>query len=346
MFLEDCWYVGAWSHEVKNEKIVGVKILNQPVALYRLADGTLRAIADRCPHRFAPLSMGCVEGQSIRCMYHGLKFDSQGNCQEIPGGGPLHAIKPARVYPVTEQDGWIWVWMGLPELADKALVPSAFGLDNPAFYMRSAQLDYAANYMLINDNLCDLSHVDFVHAKTLGWATGGGWSTTNPDISKIDRGIRIQRWFVSQPTSPTNPTPVDTWNAYDFLAPGVFVMESKSYKQGTAAACDFKEPTGEPQTYRVEQQAVTPISENETRYFYATGFDSRMPEKLLEGIFKIVMDAFAEDKTIIEAQQKIIESTPDDMDRSFIPHDRALTRFRRMMEHLKSKQQRYSSDDS
>lgn len=59
--------------------------LNTPIILYRDADGDAVAMEDRCSDRFAPLSKGRLEGDKIRCMYHGLKYTSTGECIEIPG---------------------------------------------------------------------------------------------------------------------------------------------------------------------------------------------------------------------------------------------------------------------
>jgi len=105
-------------------------------------------------------------------MYHGLLFDPDGTVVEIPGQDKIPPQARVRAYPAVERASWIWVWMGASDLADPALVPSAFGLVRQGREMRSGRLDYRAHYELINDNLCDLSHVDFLHEKTLGAATG------------------------------------------------------------------------------------------------------------------------------------------------------------------------------
>ena len=334
-FLKNCWYVAAWSHELGDGAMLGRKIIGEPVMLARRPDGSAFALADRCSHRRAPLSLGRIEeGCVIRCMYHGLRFDDSGKCLSVPGTDTLPPNTSVRSYPVIEQHSWLWVWMGDPQKADPALVPEAFGLDDPQWTMRADQLDYAAHYELVNDNLCDLSHVDFVHETTLGHVTGGGWAEAMPTIKPHERSVRFERWFVAKPASPTNPMLVDTWSAYTYHVPGIFVMENRSYKHGEAEACGFKEPTREPMTRRIEQQAVTPISESSTRYFYATGFDSRMPSKLLDPIFDVIMATFAEDKTIIEAQQRIWDATPPDMPMAFIPQDKAPAMMRQILKKL------------
>ena len=57
-------------------KIIALADLN--IAVFRLVDGRMFAVEDRCPHRFAPLSLGRIEGDDLRCMYHGLRFRSDG----------------------------------------------------------------------------------------------------------------------------------------------------------------------------------------------------------------------------------------------------------------------------
>ena len=85
MFLRNGWYVAAWNREVTRERPLGRTLLGEPVVLYRRADGTPVALEDRCCHRHAPLSLGTVVGDDLRCGYHGLKFDGCGVCVEIPG---------------------------------------------------------------------------------------------------------------------------------------------------------------------------------------------------------------------------------------------------------------------
>lgn len=334
MFLRNCWYVAAWTHEVPEASPIGRRVIGEPVVLFRSPDGAISALADRCAHRHAPLSMGRIEEAGLRCMYHGLVFDRDGDCVSVPGSTAVPPNCSVRRYPVIVRDSWVWIWPGDPARADPALVPQAIGLDNPDLVMRSGEIDYRANYMLINDNLCDLSHVDFVHENTLGLVSGGGWSDEVPRVMPTDRGLRIERWFVGKPASPSNPTLVDTWSTYDYLVPGIFVMTNKSYPAGMAEQCGRMAPEEKPMTYRVEQQAVTPLSDTETRYFFATGFDAKMPAKLLDGIFTTVMDAFTEDRLMIEAQQRIWEVTPPGEPMAFIAHDKGPSMFRRIMSRM------------
>ena len=67
MFLKESWYVFGWERDLDQAGgILGRVIIGEPVVIWRTAGGELRAMADRCPHRHAPLSRGRVEGDSIR----------------------------------------------------------------------------------------------------------------------------------------------------------------------------------------------------------------------------------------------------------------------------------------
>jgi phenylpropionate dioxygenase-like ring-hydroxylating dioxygenase large terminal subunit len=338
MFLQNCWYVAAWDHEVPASGPIGRQVVGEPLVLFRNRSNEIRVLADRCPHRHAPLSLGRLEDGKLRCMYHGLLFDEYGACLSVPGSTVIPPNSKVRTYPSVVRDNWVWVWPGDPELADPSLIPKAFGLENPKLVMKADQIDYKANYMLLNDNLCDLSHVDFVHETTLGLASGGGWSDEVPKVTLRDRALQFERWFVGKPASPTNPKLVDTWSTYTYSVPGIFVMENRSFPHGTARQLSHMQPTGEGDTYRVEQQAVTPVSETATRYFFATGFDARIPAKILGGIFDVVMAAFAEDRTIIEAQQAIWNMTDSHEPMAFIAHDKAPAMFRRLVAKLLAKE--------
>jgi hypothetical protein len=70
-YLRRIWYMAVWSHEV-GRHLLRRGIIGEPILLYRGEDGSVSALTDRCPHRFAPLSAGTLEGDTVRCTYHGL----------------------------------------------------------------------------------------------------------------------------------------------------------------------------------------------------------------------------------------------------------------------------------
>ena len=132
MFLRNYWYVAAWSEEV-GRKPLQRWLLNEPLAMWRRRDGTPAALADRCPHRGAPLSNGRIVGDDIECGYHGLSFCGDGGCTAVPGAGTLPAGLSTRAYPVVERWGRIFIWMGDPALADEAKIPDYHWKDDPGW---------------------------------------------------------------------------------------------------------------------------------------------------------------------------------------------------------------------
>lgn len=83
MFLKDPWYVAGWNAEFEASDLAGRMIAGEPVVFFRKQNRTLTALPDRCPHRWAPLSKGRLEGDNVRCMYHGVKFNAEGACIEV-----------------------------------------------------------------------------------------------------------------------------------------------------------------------------------------------------------------------------------------------------------------------
>ena len=117
--IKNAWYVAGWASQIKSDELLSRTFLNVPIILYRDSDGNAVAMEDRCCHRFAPLSKGRLEGDSIRCMYHGLKFSATGDCIEIPGGDKIPPNMKVKTFPVTERQKLVWIWLGDPTLANE-----------------------------------------------------------------------------------------------------------------------------------------------------------------------------------------------------------------------------------
>lgn len=168
-YLRNAWYVAAWSDEIAVASSLRRTLLDEAVALFRDEHAVLHAIVDRCPHRFAPLSMGCVVGEAIRCPYHGLRFDGSGRCVHNPhGNGTIPKSARVRAFPIVERHGIAWIWMGDAQRADPATIPD-FGLfDTDTNYVGRGYLEIDANYQLGTDNILDLSHIAYIHRESLG----------------------------------------------------------------------------------------------------------------------------------------------------------------------------------
>ncbi|WP_193076005.1 aromatic ring-hydroxylating dioxygenase subunit alpha [Pseudomonas sp. FME51] len=341
MYLRNCWYVAAWDYEIAGDNLLARTIINEPLVFYRKAGGGIAALQDRCCHRSAPLSIGRKEGDALRCMYHGLKFDSDGVCIEIPGQDRIPPQACVRSFPVVEQYSWVWVWMGDPAMADPALIPPAMALDAPDWIFRSGSIEYEANYQLVNDNLLDFSHLSFVHSDSFG--VGPDWAQVRPKVTRLERGVRVQRWLPKQPVpnhirDVVEDDSMDLWITYDYLAPGVMVMHSCGLAKGSYEHFNGEEPSDfKAITHDLTCQAITPCTDDTSRYFFSWAPNRHTrtgaSEALADGMIAIARAAFEEDRQIIEAQARNLKMAPDAKQVPIV-FDNALSQLRWVLDKL------------
>ncbi|HUY68583.1 MAG TPA: Rieske 2Fe-2S domain-containing protein, partial [Alphaproteobacteria bacterium] len=165
----DYWYPVAWASDLKPGTACGVQFAGAPIALVRTASGRLYALEDRCAHRQVPLSLGMVEGERLRCTYHGWTYDCTGACVDLPyvDIGPARMPNGVRAYPVCEVDGLLLVFPGDPALAEarKPLRLGAFG--DRHYKTRRLNRHVAAHYSFMHENLMDMNH-QFLHRRNMG----------------------------------------------------------------------------------------------------------------------------------------------------------------------------------
>jgi phenylpropionate dioxygenase-like ring-hydroxylating dioxygenase large terminal subunit len=154
--------VVAWDHEVPADGLFKRTVIGEPLLLFRTQDGAITALEDRCCHRHAPLSKGRKEGDCVRCGYHGMVFNAQGVCVEVPGLDTVPPKARVRHYPVVLKSRWVFVWMGDAALADETQLPDNFSCDHPDWRNIPGYMHYDTPYLLICDNLLDFSHLSYV----------------------------------------------------------------------------------------------------------------------------------------------------------------------------------------
>lgn len=333
-YVRNAWYVASWTQDLEGGKPVAMSILGEPLVIYRTTSGRLIALEDRCVHRLAPLSLGRCEGDNLRCMYHGLLYNPDGKVVSIPGQNLIPPTAKVKSYPVVDRHSWIWVWMGDSARADPTLIPPAVGFDDPNWILGRGHLDYQAEARLINDNLLDFSHLPYVHANSFG--AGEIFATQQPQITPLERGIRVERWIENSHIGARSgfADSVDSWQSYDFLIPGVLLMWSGGFPPGTAKACNYKKPSYEEAitTVTFTSQAVTPMGSKTARYFFSWGPHCRHGDAAMrDTLMKLAAQAFAEDKAMIEAQQRVLDRTEHPQVMA-IKHDHSVTLFNRLVE--------------
>jgi vanillate O-demethylase monooxygenase subunit len=198
MFIRNAWYVAALSAEIKAE-LFPRTILNEQVVMYRTSDGKVVALEDRCSHRQVPLSKGCLQGDQVQCWYHGIRFDSAGNCVHIPNQKVIPQRASVKAFPVADKHGFVWIWMGDPTRCDESQIPDHSVCTSPNWAGQMLYTRPKTDYRLGIDNFLDPSHVAFVHPGTV---TSQAVSEATPEIEVNGNYIRVRRILHMEKASP------------------------------------------------------------------------------------------------------------------------------------------------
>jgi phenylpropionate dioxygenase-like ring-hydroxylating dioxygenase large terminal subunit len=301
-YLRNVWYATAWADELGlATPLLARTVADQPLVIFRTNDGSVSALQDRCPHRFAPLSRGQRTEQGIRCGYHGLEFGSSGACIANPHGAVVQSLR-VHAYPATERYGMIWVWLGELELSDPSAIPDmSFVSSVPPTAFSKGYLPTSASHLLLTDNILDLSHADYLHPETLG---GGAMTRARARVEERKGSVHVT-WdsFDETPIPifksllPTPDTRVDMWTEVEWFPNGVMILH-------TGAT-----PTGKPREEGIDTwnaHIMTPEGDASTHYFYCNSRNYMMDDAEFNKLFATGLRAAFEheDKPMIEAQQQ------------------------------------------
>ena len=329
-FVRNAWYVASWARDLGRE-LVRRTVLGDDIVLYRKENGDPAALRDLCPHRSLPLSLGQLEGDTVRCGYHGMTFDCTGACVGVPGQADLPPNARVRSYPVAENMGLVWIWMGDPALADTDGIFDLPQYHDPAWGVGHGDaLHVEANYLLLTDNLCDPAHVTYVHPTTLGGPDG---ADATVEIERKEGCVTTVRW-----TPESEPVgffkafgdfagKVDRWQFYDMHVPSIAIIDFGSAEAGAGAMEGKRDDCI--QVYSCH--FMTPETENTTiDYWLHVRNFAPNDETVTDGISEQFRIAFAEDKVILQAIQHEEERHGTD-GRAGLDIDAAPGLFRRMV---------------
>ncbi|HSV81584.1 MAG TPA: aromatic ring-hydroxylating dioxygenase subunit alpha [Ramlibacter sp.] len=169
------WYVAGWAEEFPLGKLVGQTIVGLPVVLWRSEagpdKGRVVALDGRCCHKRMPLASGkLLADGTLECAYHGLCFNSSGKCVKIPTqpNAPIPTRAKVQPYPIAEQDGLVWIWMGEESPGERRppRVPEMNAPEWECIHQPNNVVD--ANYLLLIENLLDISHFYPLHDGNIG----------------------------------------------------------------------------------------------------------------------------------------------------------------------------------
>lgn len=165
------WYALAPISAFRTNELLPVTLWGEDIVLCRDDHGTFHALEDRCPHRQVRLSHGRLRNNSIVCAYHGWRINFAGGCEAIPSMTPDQRLPlcTIRSYPVRAQDGFVWVFAGDPELADRTPILSIPEFNDLNFVVSMTSIDVDAHFSFLIDNLMDMYH-GHLHAHYQAWS--------------------------------------------------------------------------------------------------------------------------------------------------------------------------------
>jgi phenylpropionate dioxygenase-like ring-hydroxylating dioxygenase large terminal subunit len=294
-YIRNLWYMAGWESEIVDTGFLTRTLLGTPMVFFRkTGDVGYAALADCCPHRFAPLSRGKREGDNVVCGYHGLTFDPNGKCVRSPFSDFVPPGCEVKSFPLVAKDSILWFWPGDPALADPTAIGD-FSCMTGAAPLGRGHLRFEAHYELLTDNLMDLSHVEFLHTGSFG---GGGVMFNGAHSVKHDDDAIWSNWWIPNIAPPPwasflpPETRVDHWMDMRWLAPASMLLEIGICPAGAGRNQPIIPPL-------IGPHIITPESEKSSHYFY--GFPKLAGAESTDAVGVAFKE---EDQPMIEAVQR------------------------------------------
>lgn len=306
-FVSDEWYVAAFADEVTRTPLAR-RLLGIPVVLLRRTDGGVAALEDRCPHRSMPLSLGTLEGDTLVCGYHGARFGCDGVCSGVPSQAVVPPGARTRAFPVEQHGPLVWIWMGAG--APPQAPPHPGWIDDAGWAASRQKLHMKASYVRLHENLLDLTHLSFLHARTFG----------TPDYASAPYETAIDaeagRFVITRSVVPTRlppiwakPTGLDGVDAAR-IASSTFVSPALHEVRVSFHACD--RPAAEQPSRAIRTaHIVTPESATSTHYFIHHARNFALEDGAITAFMhEQLLAAFQEDIDGLEAIERNLASYP------------------------------------
>jgi nitrite reductase/ring-hydroxylating ferredoxin subunit len=165
------WQPAALASELpeKDGAPVRVRLLGEDLVAFRDSNGKIGLVDAYCPHRRAPLFFGRNEECGLRCVYHGWKFDADGQCVELPSepaASPMKNSIKITAYPTVERGGIVWAYMGPKE--HMPAPPDYEWVRAPDTHRHVSKTFEDCNWLQALEGGLDTAHGSFLHNNQLG----------------------------------------------------------------------------------------------------------------------------------------------------------------------------------
>jgi phenylpropionate dioxygenase-like ring-hydroxylating dioxygenase large terminal subunit len=212
----DFWYPLARSRDVRPGKTLGVHFAGEPIVLVRPAEASRQqdvfALEDRCAHRQVPLHLGAVKGDRLSCSYHCWTYDRTGRCVTVPYLDEARSLlNGVRAYPTREAYGFVFVFPGDAAKAASVPFPEVPGFADPRHRTRVLDRRIDCHYSFMHENLMDMNH-QFLHRSLMGniratpqaLREGEDWLEVDYTFCRAAGKQPVGEWFILQRRRNTN----------------------------------------------------------------------------------------------------------------------------------------------
>ncbi len=326
-YPKDCWYVAATADEV-GDGFTARRIADAPVVLFRLSDGSVAALEDRCAHRPYPLSAGHREGDLVVCGYHGCTYDATGRWVRVPSQDTPPAAH-VRAFPVVERGPFVWVWTGTPGGERLRPPPSTPWLEGDGWSSVGERRDVAANLSLLHEHYLDLTNVFAMHPELVP----PGIETLPPleEVEVSELSVSYVRELPQAPLAPweAKVSGLDSDESFGRKETGTFVTPGLHKQTYTITGSDG------PELELVRTHAFTPKSPGATHVFLQISWRGTAvsPDAGAElvAVFREMADR---DSAVLETVQRCLDEDTEPRRYVNVKADRAGVRARRIMQSM------------
>lgn len=209
--IPDQWYAIHESDTLTKAAPVGVVRMGERLVLWRDAQGQVVCFEDRCAHRGVALSIGKIKNGHIQCAYHGLEYDSSGQCVHAPclgADGKIPGGFRVRRFVVREENGLIWLWWG----DEREVYPPVPWIDEiPTDHRQGITKTevWPFNYVRCVENHLDVHHWAFVHDSIM---LAVGESFRAFDVEVLDDGLYIKTTGTLERTTRSGKVDKKGWD--------------------------------------------------------------------------------------------------------------------------------------
>lgn len=327
-YPQDCWYVAATSDEMDEvgDGFTVRRILDTSVVLFRLADGSITALEDRCAHRPYPLSAGHREGDLVVCGYHGCTYDATGRLLRVPSQDTPPSGAQVRAFPVVERAPFVWVWTGTPGGERLRPPPSTPWLQGDGWSSVGERRDVAANLLLLHEHYLDLTNVFEMHPELVPPGIDALPPLEEVEISEVS--VSYTRELPKAPLAPWEAavSGLDSAESFGRKETGAFVTPGLHKQTYTIAGADG------PELELVRTHGFTPETSGATHVFLQISWRGTAVSPDAGAQLAAVFHEMANrDIAVLETMQRCLDEDTTPRRYVNVKADRAAVRARRIL---------------